>query len=64
MFIEKLAVLGDVSIIEIGYAKVKEYIEKERKIENGEIKSIVRTDQILDSSVNTKYPEWFNQEIK
>jgi hypothetical protein len=65
MFFEQLVILGDVSIIKVGNAKIEEDVEKEGKVENHKIKTIIRgTYNILHAPVDTKYPKGLDQKIK
>lgn len=62
---EQLIVTGNVSIVEIGNAHVKNNLKNEGKIENGEIETIFcRTDHILHGSVNSKNPKRLYEEIE
>jgi hypothetical protein len=65
MFLKQLVVLGNVSIIEICDPKVEQYVEKERKVENHEVKTIFTCSHgILNPPVDPEYPKRFNQQIK
>jgi len=60
MFAQQVAVLRYVPVVEVGYAKVEQNIEKEREVDNGKIETIVgSTHGVLHRAVNAKYPERF-----
>lgn len=41
MFCEKMIVLGNVLVIEVGYSNIKNDVEKKRKIKDGKINSVM-----------------------
>jgi hypothetical protein len=58
-------VLGNVAVVVIGDAKIEQDIEEKGKVEDHEIKPVVLCpNNILNRSVDTKYPEWFHQQVK
>lgn len=60
-----MIVLGDVPVVKIGNPKVKDYIEKEGKIKDDEIKSIIaHPHDALHGKVNPKNPERFYEKIQ
>jgi hypothetical protein len=65
MFVEQVVVLGDITVVEIRNAHVEKNIEKERKVEDHKIKTVVPdVNNILNGPVDAKDPEWFDQEIQ
>ncbi len=60
-----MLMLGYVPVIEIGDAKVKDYVEQEWKIENDEVHSIIfKPHLVLHSSIDTKNPKRLYQQVK
>lgn len=60
-----MSILGNVSVIEVGDAKIEKDIEQKAEIEYSEIKTkILRTNHILHSPVDTKNPKWLNEQIE
>jgi hypothetical protein len=65
MFVQQVAILGNVSVIKISNPKIEEDIKQEGKIENRKIKAIFAwSNYILDRTIDSKNPEWLNQQIK
>jgi hypothetical protein len=65
MFVQQVAILGNVAVVKIGDPKIEEDIEKECKIEYRKIKAIFAgSGHILHCTVDTKNPEWLYQQIK
>jgi hypothetical protein len=62
MFVKKVIVLGNVTIVKTCNSEIKKNIEKECKIENCKIKTIfTRINHILNCTVDAKNPEWLHQ---
>lgn len=58
-------ILGNVAVVEVGDAKIEQDIEKKRKIEHSGIKTItLKTNQVLHTAVDAKYPEWLDQQVQ
>ena len=54
--------LGDISVVIIGYAEVEEDIEQKRKVENNIIESVLfSTNHILNRTIDTENPEWLHK---
>lgn len=65
MLAEKVIILRNVFIIEIGDAKINENIEQERKIKNGRIQSVMRHSCcILHLHINAEYPKRLDEQIQ
>ena len=65
MFIQKLLMLCNVTVVKIANAKIEQNVEEQRKVKYGKIKAIIlRTYNILHTSVDTKYPEGFDKKIQ
>jgi hypothetical protein len=65
MLVQQLAVLSDITVIEIGNPEVEKYAEKERKIQDAEVETeILRSDSILNRAVNPENPERLDQKVK
>jgi hypothetical protein len=61
MLVEQLLVLCNVPVIEICYSKIQENIEKERKVKQIKIKSIIHgANDVLNVPVDGKNPYRFN----
>jgi hypothetical protein len=65
VLVQQVVVLRNVAIVEIGYAKIKQDIEQERKIENHKIETELGwTDGVLDRPVDPKDPEGLHQKVQ
>jgi hypothetical protein len=65
MLFQKLVVLGDIPVVEIGDAKIEKDVEKEGEIKNNKIKTVLLgTYNVLNAPVDAKYPKGLNQQIK
>ncbi len=65
MFIQKMIVLGNIPVIKVSDPEIKQDIKEKCKIEYCKIKAIFTGgNNILNSSVDAKYPEWLYQQIK
>jgi hypothetical protein len=62
MFVKQMLILRDITVIEIGNPQIEQHIEKERKIEDGEIETIgLFPNYILHTAVYTENPDRFHQ---
>src|SRR5689334_335383 len=62
---QKMTVLGNVSVVVIGDTQIKKYVKQKCKAEEGRIESIFcSTCTVLHCPVNPKNPEWFDEKIK
>jgi len=58
-------VLGNVAVIEVCDAKVKQYVKEKREVEHHKIEPVfLQPYSILDRSVDTQYPERFNKQVQ
>jgi len=65
MFVQKLCMLGDITVIEICYAHIQQDIKHIGIIENRKIKPVInQADGVLDRQVNPEDPERFDQQVK
>jgi hypothetical protein len=65
MLVQELVILGNVFVVEIGDPKIEQDIEKKSEIEYRKIKTVfARGYHVLNGAVDTKNPEWLNQQIK
>jgi hypothetical protein len=59
-----MIILSNVSVIEIGYSKIKQDIEEKREIKKHVIESVLfGSYNILNSTVNAKNPERLYQQV-
>jgi hypothetical protein len=60
-----MIVLCNVAVVEIGDAKIKNDVEKKRKIQNDEIKAIIpNPNNALYVEINPKNPDRLDEEIQ
>jgi hypothetical protein len=65
MLVEQLGILGNISIVKIGNAKIKKDVEKKGEIEYNKIKpKVLSSNYILHSSIDAEDPEWLDQQIQ
>jgi len=63
VFGEQMAVTGNIPIVVIGNAHVEKNIQRKGKGKQGIIKTVIVTGYNLNSPVDTKQPEGFDQNI-
>ena len=65
MLVQKMVVLRDIPVVEIGNAKIKDDVEKEGEIENNKIKTItLGSDYILNVPVNSENKNRLDKKIE
>jgi ATP-dependent protease HslVU (ClpYQ) peptidase subunit len=65
MLVQQVIVLCNIPVVKIGNTEIKQNVKQKRKIKYREIKTIFTgSSNILHSSVDAKYPERLNQQIK
>ena len=65
MLVQQVVVLRNITVVIIGNSEIKQNIKQKREIKYCEIKAIfTRSSDILYGSVDAKYPERLNQQIK
>lgn len=64
-FVEQVAVLGNVAVVEIGNAHVEDDVEQQREVEQRKIYAeLLGADNVLHRTLNPEYPERFYQDIE
>jgi hypothetical protein len=65
MLVQQLLILGNVTVIEVGDAKIEENIEEKREIKDDQVKPIVSySNNILNISVNAENKNRLDQKIQ
>ena len=64
-FVEQVAVLGDIAVVEVGDAHVEDDVEQKREVEQRKIYAeLLGADNILHRTLNPEYPERLYQDIE
>ena len=65
MFCEKVIVLRNVFVVEIGDAKIKNDIQYEWKIKKGEVKpEVFSMHRILPTHINKQHMKWLDEKVQ
>lgn len=65
MFFQQKVVLGNIAVVVICNANIKQNIQQQRKIKQCEVHSVsMVTHKVLHITVDTKNPERFNKQVQ
>ena len=65
MLVQQMHMLGNIAVIEIGNAEIKQDIKEKSKIEKVQVKTVIsKPHRILHRTVDPENPKRFDQEIQ
>jgi hypothetical protein len=65
MFFKQKIVLGNITVVEACYSHIKQDIQQQRKIKQGEIHPVsVVAHKVLHTTIDAKNPERFDKQVQ
>ena len=65
MCIQEIVIHGNSPVVKIGYSNIKENVNNEGKIEEGEVKAIhLFSHPVLHCNLDSEKPEWLYQKVQ